>query len=64
MMDYENTLFDTPESAHRYEPLASRLRPRDLADFVGQEHLLGKGKLLRNLIENDHSQVHDVRQGR
>ena len=54
MMDYENTLFDTPESAHRYEPLASRLRPRDLADFVGQEHLLGKGKLLRNLIENDH----------
>ena len=34
-------------------PLASRLRPESLDDYVGQEHLVGKGKLLRNLIEQD-----------
>ena len=34
-------------------PLASRLRPDSLEDFIGQEHLLGKGKLLRQLIDND-----------
>ena len=35
------------------QPLANRLRPRSLDDFVGQEHLLGKGKMLRQLIERD-----------
>lgn len=34
-------------------PLASRLRPTDLDEFVGQEHLLGSGKMLRQLIERD-----------
>ena len=34
-------------------PLASRLRPDTLDGFVGQEHLLGKGKVLRLLIDND-----------
>ena len=34
-------------------PLASRMRPKTLDDFVGQEHILAKGKVLRNLIEND-----------
>ncbi|GAA6491620.1 replication-associated recombination protein A [Candidatus Bariatricus faecipullorum] len=34
-------------------PLAERLRPRTLEEFVGQEHLLGKGKMLRSLIEKD-----------
>lgn len=34
-------------------PLASRLRPTGLSEFVGQEHLLGKGKMLRQLIERD-----------
>ena len=34
-------------------PLAARLRPRDLSEFVGQTHLLGKGKVLCRLIEND-----------
>ncbi len=33
------------------EPLASRIRPQQLADFVGQEHLTGKGKPLRVAIE-------------
>ncbi|HIY64236.1 MAG TPA: replication-associated recombination protein A [Candidatus Mediterraneibacter stercoripullorum] len=34
-------------------PLASRLRPDSLENFVGQEHLIGKGKILRQLIEKD-----------
>ncbi len=36
-----------------YEPLAARLRPRSLDDFIGQESILGAGKLLRRLIETD-----------
>ncbi len=35
------------------EPLAVRMRPKSLDDFVGQEHILGEGKLLRRLIESD-----------
>ena len=35
------------------QPLAERLRPTDLSEFVGQTHLLGRGKVLRRLIEND-----------
>ena len=34
-------------------PLAARLRPRDLSEFVGQKHLLGEGKVLRKIIESD-----------
>jgi len=34
-------------------PLAWRMRPRDLSEFVGQEHILGAGKLLRRAIETD-----------
>ena len=35
------------------QPLAARMRPRDLTEFVGQQHLLGPGKILRRLIEED-----------
>jgi putative ATPase len=35
-------------------PLASRLRPRSLDEFVGQEHLVGEGKPLRQAIEEKH----------
>ena len=35
------------------QPLAARLRPDDLDGYAGQQHLLGKGKVLRNLIESD-----------
>jgi len=35
------------------EPLAVRVRPKTLDDFIGQEHILGKDKLLRRLIESD-----------
>lgn len=47
----QQTFFDS--SADALRPLASRLRPRSLDEFVGQEHLLGPGKVLRQLIEQD-----------
>ena len=34
-------------------PLATRMRPRSLEEFVGQEHILAPGKLLRRAIEAD-----------
>ena len=34
-------------------PLASRLRPQTLDDYIGQEHLVGKGKVLRQMLEKD-----------
>ena len=36
------------------EPLASKIRPKNLAEFVGQEHLVGKGKPLNIAIEKKH----------
>lgn len=42
-------LFDNQIS----QPLAARLRPRDLSEYAGQSHLLGEGKVLRRLIEDD-----------
>ena len=48
-MDYQPTLFESGVP----QPLAERLRPRDLDEFCGQEHLLGEGKVLRRMIEND-----------
>ena len=41
------------ESAEPQGPLASRLRPRDLPEFAGQRHLLGDGKILRQMIDKD-----------
>lgn len=43
------TLFDN----NLAQPLAARLRPQNLDEYVGQAHLLGKGKVLRRLIESD-----------
>jgi len=34
-------------------PLAARMRPRTLDEFIGQEHIVGPGKLLRRAIEAD-----------
>ncbi len=42
-------LFSMEESA----PLADRMRPKDLNEFIGQEHLVGPGRLLRRAIEAD-----------
>jgi putative ATPase len=36
-----------------HTPLAERMRPRTVAEYVGQEHLLGDGRLLRTMIETD-----------
>src|SRR3954469_24660080 len=49
-------LFRPVEEANRRaaQPLAARLRPRTLDEFVGQEHFLGPGKLLRRLLAADH----------
>src|SRR5690348_4968327 len=49
------SLFEAAEKANRQkaEPLAARMRPRSLAEFVGQEHFLGEGKLLRRLLAAD-----------
>ncbi|KAF0215622.1 MAG: hypothetical protein FD174_4070 [Geobacteraceae bacterium] len=48
-------LFDTKAAAENLKeaPLAERMRPHTLDEFVGQEHILGEGKLLRRLIESD-----------
>ncbi len=48
-------LFDRThqENLRRARPLAARMRPRTLEEFVGQEHFLGEGKLLRRLLQAD-----------
>ena len=46
----ERSLFEDEAS----QPLAARMRPRTLDEFVGQTHLLGPGCVLRRLIEEDH----------
>jgi putative ATPase len=53
-----NDLFEATEqldaqAAQSVAPLATRMRPRSLEEFVGQEHILGPGKLLRRAIEAD-----------
>ena len=45
------SLFDAAPAAS--QPLAARLRPESLEEFVGQQHLIGPGKVLRRLIESD-----------
>ena len=45
----QQTLFGGDDT----RPLAARLRPQSLEEFVGQSHLLGEGKVLRRLIEGD-----------
>ena len=45
----QKSIFDNENN----QPLASRLRPQSLDEFVGQTHLIGEGKILRKLIEED-----------
>ena len=48
------SLFDTaPLTEDHKRPLAERMRPERLEDFMGQEHILGPGKPLRRQIERD-----------
>jgi putative ATPase len=46
-------LFEQSAQNSASTPLAERMRPRNLDEVVGQQHLLGEGKLLRRLIETD-----------
>lgn len=50
------TLFDERRQAilDRQAPLATRMRPRTLEEFVGQEKLVGRGRVVRRMIETDH----------
>ena len=45
------SIFETENN--NTQPLAARLRPRNLDEYVGQEHLVGEGRVLRRLIERD-----------
>ena len=49
------SLFDAAErdNVQRAQPLAARMRPQELDEFVGQQHFLGEGKLLRRLLKAD-----------
>ncbi len=46
-------LFEEKKSDNQLLPLSVRMRPKNLEDFIGQKHILGKGKLLRRAIESD-----------
>ena len=47
-------LFESASEAPRMDdPLADRMRPTQVSEIVGQQHILGPGKLLRRLLEND-----------
>ncbi len=54
-MDRMSGLWDQKRQANRQaaEPLAVRMRPRTLEEFVGQDHFLGEGKLLRRMLTAD-----------
>ncbi len=50
-----NTLFETnkKDTLQKNAPLAQRMRPQTLDEILGQEHIIGEGKLLRRAIETD-----------
>jgi putative ATPase len=50
MDSFQNSFFDNLDIK---SPLADRVRPRNFDEFVGQEHILGRGRVLRQLIESD-----------
>src|SRR4030042_220919 len=49
----DKALFAAAAGSGHGEPLASRMRPRTVEEFVGQEHILGPGRLLRRAIQAD-----------
>jgi putative ATPase len=52
LWDQTSEVYKTSKvSAHA--PLAERMRPQGIAEFTGQEHLLGEGRILRSMIESD-----------
>jgi putative ATPase len=55
LVDIVMSLFELQERENlsQAQPLAARMRPRTLQEFVGQQHFLGPGKLLRRMVEED-----------
>ncbi len=51
--DQGDPLFAAPSDSSSPEPLAARMRPRTLGEFIGQEHIVGPGRLLRRAIQKD-----------
>ena len=49
----QNSGAHTGSEISPHAPLAERMRPRSVAEFSGQEHLVGEGRILRRMIEND-----------
>ena len=47
----DDTLFE--QAKRLQEPLAARMRPRSLDEYIGQDHIVGKGRLLRRAIAAD-----------
>ena len=48
----QRDLFDAQVKTTKKAPLADRIRPKNLKEFVGQEHLVGPNKILQRLVEN------------
>src|SRR5574344_1264532 len=51
ILNMEDSLFSA--TVQSQEPLASRMRPRNLDEYIGQDHIVGKGRLLRRAIAAD-----------
>jgi putative ATPase len=51
--DEGDSLFAASVASSAPEPLAARMRPRSLDEFIGQEHIVGEGRLLRRAIQKD-----------
>lgn len=49
----QESLFATNKSNDNNSPLANRVRPTTLEGFVGQKHLIGDGKILKEIIDQD-----------
>ncbi len=49
----ENITKDLNKSPAKFQPLAERMRPKTLDEFAGQKHLIGQGKPIRKMIENN-----------
>ncbi len=49
----ENTIKEKDKDQAKFQPLAERMRPKTLDDFAGQKHLIGEGKPIRKMIENN-----------
>ena len=52
-MDLFGEITSDPEKPAKHQPLAERFRPRNLDEFVGQEHIVGKNGFLREIIGRD-----------